>query len=573
MRTISVAVLILLSSLWLAASTLMCPERQHPSLICFNDYDKNMTCIWNDSDARTADGRAPCSLHTESVYPKRIQYWSECLLRPVDASTPSSLRTCSLAFDRESRFQEHHELRVWINCSDVAMSYKPACHVKLAQPGKPQINQTTISWAGAKQGRESTLNFQLEWKLADEPWNGASVHREEKHCNQLCRSELSVEQLLRGKVYEIRVRVRRSTALSVWSDWSDWSASTRWMSDVGEATAPPADSLWLVLGVTVSGTAFAVFLALLVYRTDKNNWLSAFEKIRGPLLPDPGKSFLQNWASPPFSSESFQSFLCPVDILSVNSVGCVDPEEPWYPGGPGYLGALLEKMMMMKTARVRLVHPRSSQLWPSAPPVASLTSGNLQPCAADSPYGHVGALMDQDREMKDTPNCFLEVLSRVSQRGSEVTPVISDYEKIEMLQSEHAGEESEGKHGGEGKSPFGGSFIEGSVQLSLKHECIIQTLHYDDTPELPSADSGIGSVGEEQGGLEASSDDGEEKGLGFQCRPDPPGRGSPLSCRRPTLESLRALMLDTADFTRGSVVVEPSGGGYMSLCPQGHIAN
>ncbi|XP_061686460.1 uncharacterized protein LOC133506390 [Syngnathoides biaculeatus] len=547
---------------WLGAA-ITCNESQHASLNCFNDYDQTITCIWNNSDARTADGRAPCSLHAER---QGGHYKSQCLLRPVDASTPSSLQICSLVFGRRSRFQQRHRLRIWFNCSNVMMSYRPACHVKLPPPEKPQINQTTISWVAPKREWNPRFSFQLEWKMADEPWNGATVHREDKDCNRLCRSELSVDQLVRGTEYEVRVRVKSSDK-ELKSVWSDWSASARWTSDIGME----ADSLWLVLVVTVSGIAFAICLAFLIYKTDKTHWVYAFKKIRGPRLPDPRKSSLQNkWASPPFNSESFQSFLCPVDILPVNSVGCSDPEELCYPGGLGYLGALVEKMMMVKTTRVSFLHPKNSQLWPSAPPVASLTLGDLQPCDPDSPYGHVGPLMDQDGEMKDTRHCFLEVVNKLSKSSSEVMPVISDYEKIEKHQREHEVEESEGKHGGNEKSPFEEIFIKSSIQLSLDNESI-QMLHQDEAPELPSVDSGIGSVGEGHGGLEVRLDDGEEKGSRFfHCCPDP-GPGSPLSCHRPTLVNLHALMLDATNLTCGSV--QPSSGGYMPVCPQEDIKN
>ncbi|XP_019717787.1 uncharacterized protein LOC109511270 isoform X4 [Hippocampus comes] len=495
----------------------------------------------------------------------RRQYESECVLRPLDARTASSPQTCSLIFGKDSIFQSHHVLRVWINCSKVAMTYQPACHVKLPAPGKPEINQTTVSWAAAKQDSMSLYNFQLEWKQADEPWDGASVHREKKSCKESCRSNLSLDQLSRGTAYEARLRVRASEDDGVASVWSDWSAAARWTSDVGEAAAPPADSLWLVLGVTISGTAFAVFLTLLLFRKDKINWVYVFKKIRGPRLPDPGKSSLQNkWPRPPFSSESLQVFLRPVDVLAVMPVGCVETVslgDPRYPRDPG---AVLEKMMR-KITTVGLFPPASSQLRPPPFPVASLTSGNLKLCAPESPYGTVGAIADQDGEMTDARKLFLEVIGGV---GDKATPVISDYEKIEKLQGERSkdDDESGGQCGGAGRSPLEGVLIKGSVQVSLDYECI-RTRHHHDSPELPGADSGVGGVREEHAGPEVSLEDGEEKA---SCLPCPPGPAGPCGCappldfHRPTLESLQALLLDATDFTRGAV--EPSSGGYMSVC-------
>ncbi|XP_077379485.1 uncharacterized protein LOC144020175 isoform X2 [Festucalex cinctus] len=564
MRTALVVLLLLTFRLAVAAVRPDCPKRQHSNLSCFNDYNRTITCVWNNSDARPDDDDdddddvAACSLHAErsnAPKPRRV-YKSRCLLRPLDVRTPSSPRTCSLIFGKDGIFQSDHELNVSINCSDVKMpAYKPACHVKLPPPGKPEIKQTAVSWAVAKQHFMPLYDFQLEWKLAEEPWNGASVHREtELSHNESSRSELSLDQLTRGAVYEARVRVKPSKD-TLESAWSDWSAAARWTSDVGEAAAPPADSLWLVLGLTVSGAAIAVFLALLVFRTDKTNWVYIFKKIRGPLLPDPGKSFLQNWANPPFTNESLQFFLQPVDILTVMSVGCMNPQDPrgpgdqWYPGGTGDPKTLLEKMIM-RTTMVDFFAARNSQPWPA--PVTFLTSGNLMPCAPDSPYGHVGTLADQDGEMKDARNLPLEVLGKFSQ--SEATPVIiSDYEKVEKLQSDRSGEDeaSGGRRGGVGQSPFEGTLTEASIQVSLDYECI--RTHHDDGPELPSADSGIGGVSEEHGCPEESLEDGEGKTSCFPCPPDPPVCGSPLGFHSPNLEDLQALMRDATDFTRGAV--------------------
>ncbi|XP_057700180.1 uncharacterized protein LOC130920761 isoform X2 [Corythoichthys intestinalis] len=474
-------------------------------LSCTNDYNRNITCIWNCSDACTGGSKAACSVHAQRIKSVRI-YKSWCLLKPVDVSAPSSLQTCSLIFHKDGIFSSYHELKVWINCSQVVMTYRPVCHVKLPPPGKPHINRTTISWE-AKHAWMSTFQFQLEWKLAHERWNGASVHREIKSHNQ---SELSLIQLLRGAKYEARVRVSAKVDLSNvewhWSDWSNWSTTALWTSYVGEVAVQPPNtksySLWLVLGLMVSGTAFAAFLALLVFSTGKTTWVYAFKKIRGPLLPDPGKSFLQNkWASPPFSKESLQSFLGPVDILPVKSIDCVELETPgnlFYPEG-------LREKTITKTTRDSFFTSRSSQQWQSPPPLASLTLGNLKQCAPDSPYAAVGALAKQDGEMNNIRN-LLEPLGMFSNGSNEATLVISDYEKIAKLQNQPLGEdeESESKHGGEVRSLFGEIFIEGSIQLSLDYEYIQTVLPLADGTELPSADSGIGSAGEEHRSPEES---------------------------------------------------------------------
>ncbi|XP_077462237.1 uncharacterized protein LOC144077974 [Stigmatopora argus] len=402
-------------------------------------------------------------------------------------------------------FSSYHELKVRINCSNLEMSYRPSCHVKLPPPGKPQINWTIVSWE-AKHAWMSRFDFQLEWKLADEPWNGATVHRELKSCNQ---SQLSLDQLIRGAKYEARVRVR-STEPEVQCLWSDWSTPARWTSDVGVSTQLPGNPLWLVMGVTISGTAFAVFLALLVFRTDKTTWLYTFRKIRGPPIPDPGKSFLQNvglleqekkkWASPPFSTESLKSFMGPVDILLVKSGVCV---EDGGPGSPLDCEDLWEKLKT-KTTKV------SSQQWPPPLPLSSLTSGNLKQCAPDSPYAPVEVLTDQVGEMNDIRK-LLAVLDSFSEGNDKATLVISDYEKIEKHQSRPLGEDEESgsQPGGESRSLFGQFLTEGSIQLSLDYECIHTAICDADGSELLSADSGICSGTEETGGLEESLEEGE----------------------------------------------------------------
>ncbi|XP_037109627.1 uncharacterized protein LOC119124075 [Syngnathus acus] len=573
----STFVVVVLLSLGLAAAAcgkLNCSEHQHSRLICFNDYNRTITCVWNSSDALMGGGSgAACSLHAQRInhYLERRRYKSECVLGPPAARTPSSLRTCSLVFSRDCIFQCNHVVKVHINCSDVEMRYRPACHVKLPPPGKPEINQSSISWAIANQ--RWSYNFQLEWKLAGEPWNGASVRSEP-------RSELRLERLRRGAAYEARLRVRPSDG-EMEGLWSDWSPVVRWTSDVGKDAAPPAVSLPLVLGVTISGTTFAVFLALLLFRADKTNWLYVFKKIRGPLLPDPGKSFLHNkWERPPFSIENLQFFLRPVDILAVRAAGGADPEapggpadredprDPLYPGGSRDLDhpkALLEKMMMMmKTTAVGFPPLMDFQLCPPPIPVASLTLDNLKACAPDDPYGPTGALADQDQDGQ--MKLLLEALGGFSRGGDEVTPVISDYEKIEKVQSEHL-EETGGECQGEGGFPFEGISLIDTIQVSLDYERF-RTLGHHDGPELPSSDSGIGGVAEEHGGPEESFEDEEERAPVVHR---PPGCESPLGFRGPILESLQALMLDATDLDYGSV--EPSSDGYMSLCPQDHVTS
>ncbi|XP_077575398.1 uncharacterized protein LOC144198327 [Stigmatopora nigra] len=496
----STTVVFLLSLQLSVISNLQCPKHQHSSLICTNDYNRIITCFWNCSDECNCGSQSACSIKAHRIKANR-PYKSTCLLQPVDVSVPSAGQACSLIFGMDGIFSSYHELKVQVNCSNLEMSYRPSCHVKLPPPGKPQINWTIISWE-AKHAWMSRFDFQLEWKLADEPWNGASVHRELKSHNQ---SQLSLDQLIRGAKYEARVRVK-STEPELKCLWSDWSTPARWTSDVGVATQLPANPLWLVMGVTISGIAFTVFLAILLFKTDKTTWLYTFRKIRGPPLPDPGKSFLQNvgllqqekkWASPPFSTESLKSFMGPVDILLVKSVDCV---EDGCPGSPLDCEGLQEKIET-KTSKV------NSQQWLPPPPLASLTSRNLKQCAPNSPYAPIRVLMDQVGETNDIRK-LLDVLDSFTKENDKATLVISDYEEIEKHQSQPLGEDEESGNqpGDENRSLFGQFLTEGSIELSLDYECIHTAIFCADGSELLSADS---SRKKETEGLEESLEEGE----------------------------------------------------------------
>ncbi|XP_061840208.1 interleukin-2 receptor subunit beta-like [Nerophis lumbriciformis] len=566
------------------AKTHTCPERQHERLICYNDYSRNITCLWNDTRVLRTDNTA-CRIHAERIglsEKKKTRYYNaSCVLVPVDVSTPG-LKTCSLIFKKAGIFQSNHKLGISLDCSSVRMNYTPYCHVKLYPPTEPKVNMTTVSYLPqvVEHLGISRYTFQLQWKPKDQPWNGARVLSEEGQCESCCQTELREELLTRGTTYEARARVRPSKF--DWSSWSDWSPTASWTSAIGVAEAPPSGFFALVLGVTVSGTAFALFLAVLIFRIDKTTWVNTAKKIKGPPLPDPSKSFLQNtWVSPHFSSESLQTFLRLEEIIQVKSVGHMDVFAPCRPE------LSLQEKTRSRNAGLSFFNPRYSQLWP--PSVHSLTVGDLEPCAADSPYGPVTTPADDeglnkvwDEDMEDV----LELLLKLSQGsdGSEAMPVISDYAKIERLQvdcvqtpeeasdeaaEEGSDEETAGKWRALQKS-CEGSITEGSIQVCLDNDCV-HTLH-DSSPELPSLDSGISSAGEEQGSQEESLEDilGEKSSrFRFPPCPPPPQCSSSFppsgiyGCFGQPLQSLQALLESHADSTSS---VEPSSGGYMAVC-------
>eukprot|EP00064_Thunnus_orientalis_P014204 superscaffoldBa00002440_g14245 len=52
---------------------------------------------------------------------------------------------------------------------------------------------------------------------------------------------------------------------------------------------------WNGLGVTVIGAAaFTLFLAIVLFKTDRTTWIYMVKRIRGPPVPNPAKSFLQD---------------------------------------------------------------------------------------------------------------------------------------------------------------------------------------------------------------------------------------------------------------------------------------
>nr|XP_057928136.1 uncharacterized protein LOC131128884 [Doryrhamphus excisus] len=573
-----ILVFALLSLLRVDAKTQTCPERQHERLSCYNDYSHNITCTWNSTNLPHVDNSV-CCIHAEKIKDRRRTFYSSsCLLAPADISTPA-LKTCSLIFKQDGIFQTYHVLRISVNCSSVEISYRPYCHVKLYPPGEPMINLTTVSWVpqAAEHGGISRYTFQLEWKRKDQSWNGVSVRRVgEITCEWFCHTQLSEDSLKHGVTYEARLRVRPS---DFQSSWSDWSPTASWTSSIGEASPPPSGSFALVVGITVVGTTFALFLAVLVFRTDKMTWVNTVKKITGPPLPDPGKSFLQNnWVTPHFSSDSLKTFLRPEEILPVQSVDHMDGFAPCNPEL-----ALLEKnRSKYESSGLSFFNPRYSHLWFSSS-ARSLTVGNLEPCAADSPYGPtVAPVLDKrlinDRD--DNMENILELLMKLSQDDScEVIPVISDYAKIETLQVDRvqtadtraqSWEEVDGKNpeddagGSEEESGgkvaegervlqecFGPTETQGSIQVCLDYEHV-HMLH-DDSPELPSQDSGISGMGEEHGGQEETFEDRLMTSPFLHL-------SSPLSIYGAGL-SLQALILESHTSS-----VEPSSGAYMSVC-------
>ena len=265
-------------------------------------------------------------------------------------------------------------------------------------------------------------------------------------------------------------------------------------------------------------------------------------------------------------------------------------------------------------------NPSYSELC-TRPPVSSLTAGNLEPCAADSPFGPVSGQREgknTEPDIDEVAEKKMEILKLLSNGNSntETIQVISDYEKVEKLQDEHlmlqnansdmstceevsqelvaansitepdeydetlCKEEKEGDNGK--KIDFrrffrssGGIFGKESIQVCSDYEQVPKL--QANSPELPSMDSGISSGGEEHESQEESMEV-DDKPTSFPFPPHPsifpcslfPLPQQSLSFSGPALSPvLQRLphhdLLDRIGLMSESRFVEPSGEGYMPV--------
>uniref|UniRef100_UPI0037E85EDB uncharacterized protein n=1 Tax=Semicossyphus pulcher TaxID=241346 RepID=UPI0037E85EDB len=558
-------------------------------------------------------------------------------MKPIDVSRPAQ-KKCSVIFTTLKEksgevFQTVSEFFIDLTCDSTKQilnisSYKPSCHIKLDHPPQPEIietNSTTVSWIppGTKRYRIKCFNFQLQWKQDDQSWRDAVEKKKqyvEKQCQWNCTTKLHL--LIRGERYEARVRVK-AVADDTHSIWSDWSPTVSWESSVGGAKQSSGkEGSGVVISGVVACVVLLVLLPAVIFLTAKNTiWIVLVKRIKGPPLPNPAKSFLkdvnfQNWLSPHFST-----IFKPLDITSVEIASPVDvvalcrPEE-----------ALAEKMKSKSSfesnSNSGFSNPSYAHLCHARPPPAVLlTSGNLDPCAADTPYGPVcSQSKDKDaeqesEEVRGTGMAILQLLSKGS-NNSKLVPVISDYEKVEKLQLERSrlqsldsgvcsGEEvsqesveadsinvtdegpleKEERKGGDTKEVdfqklFGGAgdiFGKGSIQVCSDYERV-QNLQ-PDSPELQSLDLGISSGDEEQFSHEESLED-VDKSTEFTTLLFPPPSSilqcsfspvTPLSLNfagpafRPAPRPLTGHILERIALMSTSSSVEPPADGYMPV--------
>ncbi|CAI5681237.1 unnamed protein product [Oreochromis niloticus] len=599
---------------------LLCRSDKCPSLPqnlnCYTDYNRIITCLWN---SRSVSDDTACTIHAHHKS-RYISYNASCDLKSVDISRPA-LKECSLIFEMEYTFLSFHVLSMNLSCAHMKQSlitlYKPFCHIKVNPPSKPEVNVTSVSWLSQDPEHEriSSYRSELQWKQQDQSWSDPTVQKNlDIQCEDECKAELEPDKLIQGEKYEARVRVR-SVKPQPEGAWSDWSPTASWESPVGKRK-PPSGVPRLVVCIITAGVV--ALMAVILCRT-KKHWVYVVKTMKGQPIPDPGKSFLQNvHFKSGFTSEYFQSFLKPVEIITVELTSPVDAVVAYKPD---------EKMVLNKgsydSTSSSFSNPSYSELC-SPPPISSLTAGNLKPCAADTPYGPVGAQGEgksteqESDEAREKEKETLMLLLKGSS-NSEPVQVISDYEKTERLDNdrfrlqsldsgmcscEEVSEESmeadsinmtdshdeepegeEKKEGGnEQKADFrrlfgssGGVFGK-FIPVCSDYERVEK--QQADSPELPSLDSGVSSGGEEQLSQDEGMEDADKSTESTRFL-FPPHPSSALPCSLLSFPQLPlnlpgprlspALQRQPGHMTQGFALmsagrsVEPSGDGYMPV--------
>ncbi|MEQ2271802.1 hypothetical protein XENORESO_009523 [Xenotaenia resolanae] len=214
------------------------------SLTCHNDFSHNITCIWKgsfDSDQRNN----ACLIYAERVdrwqksykFKYKHSYNASCELQSFDSARPA-LKKCSLTFNGTFLFFAWNEVLMNLSCSsskqNETLFYKPVCHIKVNPPGKPNVNQTTVTWFTQVKMHMRITDFlsELQWKQKDKSWNDPTVVK--KKCKWDCEAQLRPNLLMKDETYEARVRVQ-AFYHDQSGDWSEWSPTESWVSQVGSS--------------------------------------------------------------------------------------------------------------------------------------------------------------------------------------------------------------------------------------------------------------------------------------------------------------------------------------------------
>uniref|UniRef100_A0A672ZGJ9 Uncharacterized LOC115438401 n=1 Tax=Sphaeramia orbicularis TaxID=375764 RepID=A0A672ZGJ9_9TELE len=407
------------------------------SLTCYNDYRHNITCTYASDHADNV-----CTIHADMIIPSLKGDSDSCKLEPFDVSRPE-LKKCSLILNRHSTFKTFTTFSLNLTCvrgQNSDMCYKPVNHIKLDPPEKPNVTNTTVSWKAVMKRKKLRPEFELQWKREDQSWSDPSVQKDTKRCDVDCAAELNPDTLIQDESYRARIRVRPEIRMDdgslIPSTWSDWSPTASWVSLVGR-TKQKSDAVGVGWFIAAAAAVFALFLVLF-FRTDRTTWVYVIKLMKGPPLPSSLQDEkFQKWQSSFFTSESYLSFLKPLDIDSVEVTCAVDDIAPCKQELLSVENSIRE--CSQESSSSSFSNPSYSQLCPVRP-ICSLSAGNLEPCAADSPYGPAGGdgqstNPQQGVEKQRGKNVdIMQLLSKANNR--EAVPVISDYEKVEKVQVE-----------------------------------------------------------------------------------------------------------------------------------------
>ncbi|CAN9510624.1 unnamed protein product [Ophioblennius macclurei] len=414
----------------------LCPSHPDENLTCYNDFDVRITCDWNSALGHTDN---VCTLKTYEEFDSETEKETvTCDLKPVDVSRPALMR-CTLDFGGRYAFGDE-KLSISVSCGSeelVNILYEPACHVKV-NLGKPDVDYTAISWSLDHMFINS-WSYELQWKPLHESWNKGGIRKQEGV--EQFKEDLGQELLIQGEIYEARVRMKVATK-DYGGPWSEWSPPVSWVSPVGSPKQPSdfAVSVWKMIGIGVIGVVLLLIITL--FRVKKTTWVYIVKRIRGPPIPSPtislqqGATF-QTWLHPYFNSDSFHSFLKPLEIVSVEFTSTLDVITP---------RKTEIKMTTDKSTEsngCRFSNPIYPKVSAGPPSVFLLSAGNLEACTSDTPYGpvgcgeadqHGGEVKAEEEEKKDMD--FLKLFCKENSASNPVVEVVSEYEKVEKLQLE-----------------------------------------------------------------------------------------------------------------------------------------
>ncbi|CAN9505837.1 unnamed protein product [Ophioblennius macclurei] len=289
-------------------------HRGSHGLLCTNDFQSTVTCLWNGS---MVDPGVECLISgvKEVFVGRNLQTTSEsCQLKHHENSLPG----CSFTYP-------HHEFSMWEKMPSLSMEcngtlvetirdFEPNSNIKMLPLSAPRVsstgNATWISWSlgpgVSSYLTNSGITFQVQLKKKGQRWEDAQV----LHSDQQ-EGRIFVEEL-KGHV---ELRMRAKPLRRPYAQWSEWSPATSWMGPSDEVEPPHNEEWWLrhraVLSVVLLLPLCLIMSALLaIYRRCKTRGL-----LKEKPIPNPSEYFctlhsvhrgnLKAWLNPLSDSDSF----------------------------------------------------------------------------------------------------------------------------------------------------------------------------------------------------------------------------------------------------------------------------